>query len=83
MNRPKERQQRRPGAEALVHGVGVLAAVLLEPRVEGEERVVGAEELFFDRKNGVVFGVEDHHQAKEHGQEPLVDDVGVVFERLL
>src|SRR5690606_10749748 len=77
VDQAKERTEPGPGAEALVHGVGVAAGVLAEALVEAGDRVA----LGVDRALGhepLILGVEQEDQTQQHGEEAAVDVLGVL-----
>ncbi len=65
-----------PGAEALVHRVGVAGLVLDEAGEEAGEGVVAGEERALDGEHLALLGVEEEDQPHEDGEQPLVDLVG-------
>jgi len=73
----EQRQQLRPGAEALVHRVGVQRGVRAQPFVQAGQRVVGAERLV-GRQQVPLFGVEQEDEPQDDGEQGAVHGVRVV-----
>ena len=74
-----QREKLRVGAVSLVHCVGVRGGVGPQPLVEACDRV-GAEEHFVLGQHVAFFGVEEEHEPQHHGEQALVDLVGVICE---
>ena len=72
----KQHQKLRPGAEALVHGVGVEGCILAQALVEAGERVVAREALVF-RQHPAFLRVEQKDQAQDDGEQAAIDIVAV------
>ena len=60
----EEHQQLRPGAVALVHGVGVERGVLAQPLVQAGERIVAQERLVLGQ-HVPLLGVEQEHEPQD------------------
>ena len=72
VDQPEQRQQLRPGPEALVHGVRVRGRVGAQPGEQAAEGVV----LLVHRMVGhhaAVLGVEEEHQPHQHDDQPAVE----------
>ena len=72
VEQPEQGEQPRPGAVALVHGVGIESSVFAKLLVEsgdgvvlGEHRVVGHQPL--------VLGIQQEHQPQQGGEQTPVD----------
>ena len=74
----KQHEKLRPGAEALVHGVGVERGILAQALVEAGERVVSREVLVL-RQHAAFLRVEQKDQAQDDGEQAAVDVVAVAF----
>ena len=75
----EQREELRPGSEALVHGVGIAGGVGAEPLEESADAVmVGVDGV--GGEQAAIFGKEDEDQAQEDGEQSLVDLIGVVRE---
>jgi hypothetical protein len=70
-------QEPGPGAEALVHGVGVAAGVLAQALVQAADAVVGGPGRLAGHE-AAVLGVEQEDEAHEDGEQAAVDLLGVV-----
>ena len=75
-------EELRPGAVALVHGVGEERGVLAQPLVEAGERVVAQERLVLGQ-HVPLLGVEQEDEPQDHREQRVVDLVGVLGERLV
>ena len=81
VDQAEEHQQLRPGPVTLVHGVGEKGGVLPQAPVESHEGVVALEGLVL-RQHVPLFGVEQEHEPQVHGEQGVVDAVGVFGEGL-
>ena len=76
MDEAKQHEKLRPGAEALVHGVGVERGVFAQAPVEAGERVVAGEGLVL-RQHAALLGIEQEDQPQDDGEQAAVDVVAV------
>ena len=81
VNQAEQHQQLGPGSVALVHGVWKQGGVLPQALVQSHEGVVALEGLVF-RQHVPLFGVEQEHEPQVHGQQCVVDAVGIIREGL-
>ena len=81
IDQPKQSEQLRPRAEALIHGVGVAAIVDLEPLVEARDRVIFREN-FVGGKQAAVFGIENEDHSQKRGEQSPVYAVGIGGEHI-
>ena len=80
VDHPEQGEQLRPGAVALVHRVRVMPGVLAQPGVQGGERVAPGERRLAGQ-HVAFLGVEEEHEAQQHGEQAAVDEVGVLVQR--
>ena len=81
VEQPEQHQELRPGAVALVHGVGVERGVLAQAFVQAGEGVV-ARERFAVRQQVALLGVEQEDEAQDDGEQRVVDVVGTLGQGL-
>ena len=78
----EEREEMRPGAVALIHGVRVKRLVGAQPLEERHQRVVLDERLVLVGQQVPLLGVEQEDEPENHGEQGAIDLVRVLSERV-
>ncbi len=81
VDHPEENEELRPGAVALVHGVGIERRVGAQAVVEARDRVAAQKGLVLG-EHVALLGVEEKDETQKNGEERAVDLVGALGEDL-
>ena len=82
VDRTAERDDVAPRAEAIVHRVGEVSVVALQPLEEPEQAHALRVERVIDGEQAPVLCIEDEHQPKHDGEQPAVEVVFIALEGL-
>ena len=81
VNQAEQRQELGPGAEAVIHRVGIPARIFPQAFEKAGDRV----ELLVDLLGGeqrAVFGIEQEHHPRQDGDQPCIHVVRIVREHV-